>query len=113
MLVWQGLGAYALVIPFFLWLGVLFAATSVLGKEATDQIGRVLGGVSLLVSAGLLYWLNQRLERRPGWEVVDKKTGEEVTIRAKHTMFFVPLRYWSIFYAVVAAILIVLGVVSR
>jgi hypothetical protein len=41
----------------------------------------------------LVSLLSNHLETRPG-RVIDKTTGQELTLRDKHDLFFVPLRYW-------------------
>jgi hypothetical protein len=111
VIVWQGLGAYAFVVPFFLYLGIFGIGTVVLGAEAARQQAGVLGGLALLLSAALLYWFSQRITRtRPARTLVDKETGQEVVLHEKHTFFFVPIRYWAVLYAAIGAILVVANI---
>ena len=112
MIVWQGVGAYAFVIPFFVWLGTLLVGGAVLGGDAAKTWGQELGGLSPLISAGLVYLLAQRLARRPSRTLIDKETGQEVVLRQVHTMFYVPMRYWAMFYALVGAVLVVSGLAT-
>ena len=111
MIVWQGVGAYGFVIPFGVVFGAFLAALALLGQETTSQFGRVIFGLALLVSAGLVYLLAQNLAKRPSRVFIDKETGQEVTFSERHTMFWVPLRYWAVLYAVVGVALIVIGLV--
>jgi hypothetical protein len=55
------------------------------------------------VGAALVWLLSNYFERRPARVVIDKETGHELTLRDKHDLFFVPLRYWP-------AILVLAGV---
>lgn len=105
MLIWQGLGAYAFVIPFFLWLGILIAANAVLGADRAREL-QILAALSLLVSAALVYLLAKRLDARPVRVMIDKATGQEVTLQERHTMFFIPIRYWSVILAGFGVVLI-------
>jgi len=59
-----------------------------------------------------VYWLAQRLARRPTRTLVDKESGDEVVLRQAHTMFFVPMRYWAMLYALVGIALLILGLVG-
>jgi uncharacterized membrane protein len=112
MIIWQGLGAYAFAIPFFVWIGALVAARALLGVQTATEYGQIINGLVLLVSAALVYLMSQRLDAQPGREVIDKATGQEITLRQPHTMFYVRLRYWAMLYAVVGAILLVVGTVG-
>jgi hypothetical protein len=38
--------------------------------------------------------LSQQLAKRPVRTVIDKATGQELTLGERHDLFFVPLRYW-------------------
>ena len=96
MIVWQGVGAYAFVIPFFVWLATLLLGGAVLGSESSKAWGQELGGLSLLISAALVYWLAQRLARRPSRTLIDKETGKDVVLREAHTIFYIPMRYLGI-----------------
>ncbi len=55
------------------------------------------------MAAAAVWVLANHFENRPGRIVIDKQTGQEMTLDANHDLFFVPLRYWP-------AILIVAGV---
>jgi hypothetical protein len=110
MLVWQGLGAYGFVIPFFLLVGAQLVASALLGDDGAVQYGDWVTGLTLLLSAVLVHFIAMRLAARPGREVIDKATGEEITLRERHTLFFVPLRYWAILYAVLGAVILGTGI---
>lgn len=112
MIIWQGLGAYALVVPFLQCLGLQLIARNLIGVDAATRYGQVINGVALLATAAIVYVIAQRLSARPAREVIDKATGQEITLRERHTLFYVPMRYWAMFFAVVGAILIVVGLVS-
>ena len=94
MLIWRGLGLVVLVVPFVVLLAAVVLVDAVFGAGTyTSAIGPVLGG-SLLLSAGIVAWINRRIERRPVRRLVDQATGEEVILAEKHDFWFVPLRYW-------------------
>ncbi len=101
MLIWQGLGAFAFVIPFMTIL-VFQLVTQIAGGElAMREHVQVINGLALIISAVIVFVLAQLLAARPVRELVDKATGQDVVLRQRHTMFFVPMRYWAILWAVI------------
>ncbi|MFL5778974.1 MAG: hypothetical protein ACJ761_08535 [Chloroflexota bacterium] len=112
LLIWQGAGAFAFVIPFFVVLVAFVAADIVVGVSTAERWATLVIGIALVASAELLRRLTARLDRRPVRTLVDKETGEEVVLREHHTMFFVPLRYWVSLEAIVGVALIVLGLIQ-
>jgi len=110
-IIWQGLGAYVFVIPFFLWLGFHFVARVVLGVDDVAQ-GLVINGLALLASSPIVYVIAHRLAAQPGREMIDEATGQEITLRQEHTFFFVPMRYWAVLFAFVGAVLVIAAAVA-
>jgi hypothetical protein len=108
-LVWQGLGAYALAVPFLMVVAVYLAVSVIFGAETAARFGTAGSGIALLASAAILWKFAKRLAARPVRTLVDKETGEEVVLREQHTMFWIPLRYWAIFYAGLGVIVLVGG----
>lgn len=53
--------------------------------------------------------MSKKLAARPVRTLVDKDTGEEVTLRERHTMFYVPLRYWAMLYVGVGMVAVAAG----
>jgi hypothetical protein len=109
VLVWQGLGAYGFVVPFFSVVGGYLAAYVILGADVAKRFGTSISGIALLFSAAILWWMAKKLAARPTRVLVDKETGEEVTLSERHTMFYIPLRYWAIFFAIVGAFAVTAG----
>ena len=96
MLIWQGLGAYAFVIPFFIWLGLEIAVPAMLPRGEAPKWGTFLGGLALLISGPIVLVLARRWAARPGRVLFNRDTGQEYVIR--DTMFFIPMKYWGYVY---------------
>lgn len=96
MIIWRGFGLAV--------VGIMFAilVLSELGIEALFADQQYYQGhgwpklFALAVSASLVWLLSGYLEGSPDRVVIDKSTGSEMTIRKRHDLFFVPLRYWPI-----------------
>jgi hypothetical protein len=100
MLIWQGLGAFAFVIPIAAWVALAVIMEVIGGSGASKANAAVLVGLGLVASAPVIYWLAARIDRRPARTLIDKESGQEVVLRERHTMFFIPLRSWAWVYAV-------------
>lgn len=95
MVVWEGHGLLAGVLPLLLGLAAAFGVES-LGEPGTLQThGRLIYGTVALISGGLLVVWERRLSRRPKRVLVDKETGTEIVLGERHTLWFVPLRFWA------------------
>ncbi|POA33816.1 MULTISPECIES: hypothetical protein [unclassified Pseudomonas] len=88
-IIWQGWGVLSILIP--LLCIVPFAGLF-------NGLGL---GVGLLVGAAVNAYIGHKLNNQPGKTYIDKNTGGEVIFRKKHTLFYVPMQYVSVLWAVV------------
>ena len=108
ILVWRGWGILCLLIP-----GALIVATeAVAGERLFQQYTTLFWAAVLLVSAGVLWFLGQCLNRAPGRVLVAPQTGERVVLRKTHSFFFVRMEYWAIAFAVCGAVALVVALFS-
>jgi hypothetical protein len=100
MVIWQGLGFLALVIPI---LGYVLVARLVGAMEGVGYLALHSwpGALGTLLGACLVWLLALWLDK-PGRELTDPKTGEIVVLKRKHSLFFVPMKYVAILMAVIA-----------
>jgi hypothetical protein len=95
MIVWRGYGILVVVIA---------AAGYALGKLGAEQIwGAPLpaayrpgaGLAGMVLAAALVYGLHRLIEARQSPRAfIDKTTGEELIVRPRHDLFFIPLKAW-------------------
>lgn len=93
MIIWSGWGALSVLIA-----GVALVL-SVLVDPALARFGipTPTGVVALWLSAAALNWIvGTRLNARPDRELVDPRTGQTVILRARHTLFRIPMQYLSV-----------------
>ncbi len=112
VLVWQGLGLFAFAIPFLMVVVAYLGVYAIFGAETAARFGTATSGVAILISAGILWRMAKQLAARPGRDMIDKATGEEITLREHHTMFFVPLKYWGMLYGVLGVVVLVAGMLQ-
>ena len=100
MLIWQGFGFVGAFLPILFYVAVSFLVQAAAGK---DYIARHSwpGALGTLVGAVAVWFLALALDK-PGRIFVDPQTGQTVEFKKKHTLFFIPLKYLAIVFAVVA-----------
>lgn len=94
MLIWKGWGILALVIP----LVCSWTAEAILNhyygpgfyQECVFAMPLVLAGAALPV-----WGVGLRLHKQPGRILIDPESHEQVELKPQHSMFWIPLRYWS------------------
>lgn len=103
MLIWSGWGA----------LTVLFAMAAAVGGVALEPVLGRLGlpaqsGIEIgWLIAALVNWLvGTRLNNGPTRELVDARTGQRVVLRRRHTLFWIPMQYFSVLMLILSAVAI-------
>ncbi|MET7241866.1 hypothetical protein ABZT49_00710 [Methylobacterium sp. EM32] len=101
MIIWSGWGM----------LSALIAAAGLVGSVLLDPALARIGiptptGVVLvwIVAAAFNWWLGTRLNNRPGRELVDPRTGQIVILRRRHTLFWIPMQYYSVLMVLLGAL---------
>ena len=95
MLVWNGLGFLVFVIAFGFSFVANLITDALMGEGYYDE-NNWLVAIPLVPSAVACWFLGNALRKRADRVVIDKETGEELTIsRSRHTMFFVPMHWWA------------------
>lgn len=105
MIIWNGLGILVVLIAGLMMAAVDGSAGALglaLTKAQSNGIGIVLAG--LLVGAWGVF-----LRRRPARVLIDKESGEEVALRPRHSLFWIPVLYWGPILLVLGAALTIKG----
>ncbi|MEF9412830.1 hypothetical protein ABXT21_02125 [Ralstonia sp. SM1864_UCD524_TZ4] len=50
----------------------------------------------MVLSAAAVWHLGKGLNSRPGRVLVDPKTGQQVELKARHTLFWIPLQWTAL-----------------
>lgn len=99
MIIWKGWGILVVLIAGAL-AGIGGATLgSALGTDEASGIGAA-GGLAL--AAPLVFFVGQRFNAPVAG--YDPRTGQPTTFRNAHTLFFIPMQYWSILLLVLSVI---------
>ena len=106
LIVWTGRGYWAMLTL----LGVVgifgLVATQIAGSDAFEE-RPWLWAVALGLAAVINWFIGRRFNKKSPRVFIEKKTGRE--FKARHTVFGLPMEYWSVPTALVAAYLLVVG----
>ena len=95
MIVWQGFGFLVALIPV-----VILLLFSVLGIDKNFKFSEE---VTLLATAIIVWLVGRKLNSQPAKILIDPQTNQEVILKNKHTMFWIPMEYYAILFAIGAA----------
>lgn len=101
MIIWSGWGI--LVVPLVaVSVGILAAVAGAAGMH------NIVGMVAGLVAAAPLTWLLGRKLNGPDASrtLVDPQTGQTVVLQRRHSLFFIPVQYWSIVCIILAGVIL-------
>ena len=102
MIIFSGFGFLVPIIALAVYVAVQWLTDQVLG--AGFYTGHAVPKfAAAIISAVLLFAFGLFLKRRGTRVVIDKATGEELVLRSRHTLFFVPMEYWG-------GVILVLGI---
>ena len=95
MIIWSGWGFLVAVIVFGASLTMEFVTEAVFRDDRLYQTHAWPLALALALSGGIIWTLGNYLHARGARTVIDKSTGQELTIGARHTFFFISMRYWG------------------
>ena len=92
---WRG-GGVAVILFAILAALVTNVFTSALFHQDNYFQDHAWAQMFALWLAGAACWfLGRYLHSKPGRVLIDKASGEEITIRPEHSLFFIKLEYWG------------------
>jgi hypothetical protein len=94
MIVWTGWGILVAVIGFGSLVLTELLVESATRDSSFYQTHAWAQAAAIWLAAGLVHLLARFFERDPGRTWLDPVTGEQVCLRAKHSLFFVPMHFW-------------------
>lgn len=94
MILWSGLGFLVVVIAAAALMLTEFVAETITGDDQFYQQHGWVILIGMLLAAAMTFGLERLLRRQKGRVVVDKATGEELVLRRKHSLFFLPVKWW-------------------
>lgn len=83
---------------------------SVVGNAAGLGSRRLIViGIGELLAAIAVWFTGVRLNREGDRRLLDPKTGKEVVLRRRHTLFWIPMQYWAPVLGLIGVIVLISG----
>ena len=98
MIIWSGWGFLGFLVPIVVTFLTTMLVETMYGKGYAALHNWPIG-LGLLLSAGAVFLISQRLNT-PGRTLVDPNTGQAIVLRRRHTLFFIPLQWIAAVIAV-------------
>ena len=111
MFIWSGRGGLIILIYFFIASIFQITCDTINGKEYWNNNHWVLGSAFLL-TAVCVYFLNLKTDTKSR-DFLDEKTGERFAYKPKHTLFFIPIKWWSHILASIGIYFIVNNILQK
>jgi len=107
MIIWRGMGFLALIVAMVMNTALQVATDGLGIPEGFKHYRDAHGWVWILgmgLSAAGCWFLGKWLEAREvknGKVVIDKESGQEIRLIRRHDMFWIPVKWWAVIWAVV------------
>jgi hypothetical protein len=95
LLIWQGAGGLVILIGIVAAVLTNLLSSSLFQEDNYFQRHAWVQAVALWGAGAACWFLGRYLHGRPGRILMDKATGEEVTIKPNHSLFFIKIEYWG------------------
>jgi hypothetical protein len=105
MIVWRGYGILVLIFTIAGYAIGRVGAEQIWGSPLPNTYRSGAELVGMLLAAATVYVLHRALEARQAPRVmVDKATGQEIEIRPKNDLFFIPVKFWPYILALLGVL---------
>jgi hypothetical protein len=106
MIIWKGWGILVIVITAAVMIMFQAMVGIAFGNPQFYRTHDWPKAVALLLAAVAVYFAGSFFNGKPGRVMVDKATGQEITCRRVHSLFFIPMEYWGFILAAIGIILL-------
>lgn len=106
MIVWTGFGFLIALIGVACLLGVQVVINSIMQDTTYYEIHAWVKTLAMFLAALFswlfVYFVGQTKQRM----LTDNETGQEVVLKASHTLFFIDTKYWPFIYLFIGAVVL-------
>lgn len=104
LLIWRGWGIAVPFIAFGIELLVEMLFSRLTGDPHFLRTHGWVWLIGMSLSAAAVWMLGCWLARKPGRVVIDKASAQEYEIRARHDLFWIPVKWWAVPLVILGAL---------
>ena len=108
MIIWKGWGILALIIAIVCSVLMQFACDALFGSGYYRNSSWAMP-LAFLLASGIIFFVGTKLNNKLGRVVIDKETNQEYELKSTHSLFWIPLQYWSAVTALLAVWMFIAG----
>ncbi|MDD3598331.1 hypothetical protein [Sulfuricurvum sp.] len=101
MIIWKGWGILAVLILLVCSVLVELASDAMFGAGFYKSSAMAMP-LAFVLSAGIVYIVGVKLNNRPGKILIDPENNQETELKTTHSMFWIPMQYWSFIFVALA-----------
>lgn len=109
---WKGWGILVPAVAAIMSILSLAVGDALLSDAAFERHSVGVAAVGLAGAAAIVWRLGRRLNGVEARVLLDQATGQTVTLRSRHTFYFLRMEHWGILLGIAAAALIALSLVA-
>lgn len=106
MWIWNGYGYLVIVLIFAFGIGTELASETYFADEKYYQTHGWPIAAALMAAGAASWFLGGYLRKRGSRVIVDKATGDALTVSGNDTLFFIPVRSWGPILAAIGIVLL-------
>lgn len=99
MIVWSGRG--------FLSAVVLIVSIVILAYILPKEQGNYGIIISLFIAGIFSWFMGKKWNQKNTRTLVDKESGQEVTLKPNHSLFWIKMEYWGLIFGVLGLVVLV------
>ena len=113
MVIWSRLGFLVGLVLLLLIVGTNALADLIWGAGYSND-HTWPAAVAFILTGVISWFLGKFLNKPSGRVMIDKETGEEVTIKdSAHSFFFIPVQFWGPIFVVIAIVYSIVNITSN
>jgi hypothetical protein len=98
MIVWTGAGIVTVVIGILGFIIAIYLPDSIAGTKDYHEAHPWVWLIGMGIAAALNYGLFKLTAQQKVQVVYDKDTGKELHLRKSHSLFFIPIKWWTFIF---------------
>lgn len=95
MIIWKGLGFLTFAIPLVCALIMQVGVNSYFGDGFYTAASWPLP-LALFLSSAFVFLVGYKVNNNEGKILIDPQTNEKVLLKTTHSLFWIPMQYWSV-----------------
>ncbi len=109
LIIWKGAGIVVLLLGILVCLALNILCAAVFHQNDYFQNHLWAWVTSLWITGALCWPIGRYLHAKPGRVLIDKATGQEITIKPEHHLMFIKVEYWAFIFLAIGLVVLIIN----